>query len=65
MVDVEQMQAQVLVYDPRVTHSHWEDYNHGCRSVDGLKRQLKRGVKRGDWVGWRLLTIYEEVLGNQ
>jgi len=65
MVNAQQAQSQVLVFDPRVTQSHWEDYNHSCRTVEGLKKQLRRGVKRGDWVGWRLITIHKEVLGNQ
>ena len=59
------LSAQVLVYDARLTHSTWQDFRHQCRTVEGLKKQLRRGAKRGDWVGWRLITIHEEVLGNQ
>ena len=57
--------AMVLVYQPELTHSVWLDYRNTSRSIQGLERKLKEGVRRGDWVGWRLVRIEKEVIGNE
>lgn len=56
--------AMVLVYQPELSCSVWQDFECRARSVTGLERQLKQGVRCGDWVAWRLLRIEKEVIGN-
>lgn len=58
-------QAMVLVYQPLLTHSIWQDFACRARTRDGLIKLLRAGVKRGDWVGWRLITIEAEAMGDQ
>jgi hypothetical protein len=55
--------AMVLVYEPALTHSVWQDYWHLRRSRVTLERELRRGVKQGRWVAWRLIYIEKEVMG--
>lgn len=66
---VQSLSAQVLVYQPELTHSMWVDHygedSDGCRlSREDLVEQLKAGVRSGEWVGWRLMRIEQEVMGN-
>lgn len=56
--------AMVLVFQPELSHSVWHDFLSRARTLAGLERQLKAGVKRGDWVAWRLIRIEREVMGN-
>ena len=56
--------AMVLVFQPELTHSVWQDFRCRARTQGGLERQLKDGVKRGEWVAWRLIRIEREVTGN-
>lgn len=50
----------VLLWDERSGINHWIDLHHRCRSVESLVRLLKRGVKQGHWIGWRIVTIEQE-----
>lgn len=56
--------AMVLVYQPELAHSVWQDFRHKRRSQESLERELRRGVRDGDWVAWRLMQIEKEVMGN-
>lgn len=55
--------AQVLVFQPELTHSVWLDHWHRCRSKESLEKRLRKGVREGRYVGYRLLTIHEEHIG--
>ena len=56
--------AMVLVFEPALTHSVWQDFESRHRTLDGLEKRLKQGVKNGEWVAWRLITIHKEIMGN-
>jgi len=56
--------AMVLVYQPELTHSVWQDFWHNRRSQESLERELRRGVRSGEWVAWRLIRVEKEVMGN-
>lgn len=67
------MRAMVLVYEPRLTCSVWQDYggiadedtgDEILRSNDEMISDLKDGVREGRWVAWRLIRIEREVMGN-
>lgn len=55
--------AQVLVYQPELTHSVWTDLMHRKRSRESLEAMLRKGVRSGEYVGYRLLTIEAEYVG--
>lgn len=55
--------AQVLVYQPELTHSVWTDVMHQKRSRQSLEAMLRKGVRSGEYVGYRLLTIEAEYVG--
>lgn len=57
--------AMVLVYQPELSCSVWQDFECRARSIGGLERQLKQGVRCGDWAAWRLMRIEKEVMGNE
>lgn len=56
--------VMVLVYEPALTHSNWEDVVHHCRTLNGLVRFLRKGVRDGNWIAYRFLTIHGECTGN-
>lgn len=57
-------QAMVLVFEERLGHSTWQDViKHRCRTLDGLVRRMKQGVKDGRYVAFRLITIHREEMG--
>ena len=67
------LRAMVLVFEPRLTHSVWQDYGGMCdeetgdeiiRSDDEMVEDLKQGVRDGRYVGWRLHRVEREVVGN-
>lgn len=67
------VRAMVLVYEPRLTCSVWQDYGgiadeetgeEILRSNDEMISDLKDGVREGRWVAWRLIRIEREVIGN-
>lgn len=54
------LRAMVRLWDERSQISHWIDLRHRCRSVESLVKRLKRGVRQGHWIGWRIITIEAE-----
>ena len=67
------LRAMVLVFEPRLTHSVWQDYGGMCDEETGdeiprtdaeMVEDLKQGVRDGKYVGWRLHRVEREVLGN-
>lgn len=58
--------AMVLEYQPELTHSVWIDYiSEDADTKQQLIDELKEGVKDGRWVGWRLILVEREVMGNE
>jgi len=55
--------VMVLIYQPELTHSVWQDYRHRCRTANGLQKLLKREKLSGRIVAHRLITIHEERFG--
>lgn len=55
--------SQVLVFDERLGHSHWVDHMSRARTLHGLVKELRDGVKQGEYVGYRLLHLYWEMRG--
>lgn len=55
--------AQVLVFEPKLTHSVWQDVSHHKRTRKGLEAMLRKGVKSGEYVGYRLMTVEAEHIG--
>jgi hypothetical protein len=58
------LSAMVLVYVPELKHSVWQDVMIRSRTVSGLERRLRKGVKEGEWVAWRIIRIEKQVYGN-
>ncbi len=56
--------AMVLIYMPELGNSVWQDFVCRARTISGLERKLKSGVRRGDWIAWRLIRVEKEVMGN-
>ncbi len=57
--------VMVLAFEPALTHSVWRDYSHRRRTLRGLHNELREGVKSGRFVGYRLIRIERDVLGNE
>lgn len=55
--------VMVLKYEPDLTHSVWVDYFTRCRSRKSLLKLLRKEVKAGNYVGYRLITVRREVYG--
>ena len=55
--------AQVLKFQPELTHSVWVDFEHRKRTVKGLEKVLRDGVLSGEHIGYRLITVHEEYVG--
>ncbi len=55
--------AQALIFQPELTHSVWTDVMHRKRSRKSLEAMLRKGVRSGEYVGYRLLTIEAECIG--
>lgn len=53
----------VLKFSEELTHSYWCDFTHRCRTHNGLQKMLKRGIKQGQWIGFRLIEIQQEEIG--
>jgi hypothetical protein len=58
------IRAMVLVYEPQLTHSVWQDFVSRHRTERGLERRLRKGVKKSEWIAWRIIEIRQEVFGN-
>ena len=52
--------TMVLQWNNAAEMNVWMDLRHNCRTRSGLVKMLKRGVRRGHWIGWRIITIDEE-----
>jgi len=57
-------QAMVLVYQPELTHSVWQDVIIRTKWIELLEQRLREGVRKGEWVAWRIITIEKEAMGN-
>ena len=55
--------AQALIFQPELTHSVWTDVMHRKRSRKSLEAMLRKGVRSGEYVGYRLLNIEAEYIG--
>lgn len=55
--------AQALIFQPELTHSVWTDVMHRKRSRKSLEALLRKEVRAGRYVGYRLLTIEAEYIG--
>ena len=58
------LQAMVLIYQPELTHSVWVDLISQHRTEAGLEKHLRKGVKDGDWVGWMIIQVLKQALGD-
>lgn len=56
--------VMVLVFYPELTHSVLVDYVSRARTRVGLVKSLTKQVRDGDYVGYRLIEIQKEVIGN-
>lgn len=56
--------AQVLIFEPLLTHSVWVDFQSRSRTLNGLLKQLRAGVCSGEYVGYRLIEIQDECIGR-
>ena len=61
---VKKPRAMVLAYQPELTHSVWQDLISGHRTIESLESYLRKGVRDGRWVGWRIIQVEKEVLGD-
>jgi hypothetical protein len=59
------MRVMVLKYKPLSYCSFWMDHEHRCRSYDRLIQQLTRRIRKQEIVGYRLITVHKEVIGNK
>ena len=57
------LSAQELVFQPELTHSVWTDFMSRARTQEALEKQLRKGVRSGEYVGYRLHRIEAEYLG--
>jgi hypothetical protein len=51
------------MYKPELTYSVWVDYIHHKRSIKSLEEDLKKGIKNGDYLGYRLIIVHKELIG--
>jgi len=57
------LRAQALIFQPELTRSVWTDVMHRKRSRKSLEAMLRKEVRAGRYVGYRLLTIEAEYIG--
>lgn len=57
------LRAMVLVWCEMHGCNRWIDLRCKARTEKGLLKQLRAGVKRGEWVAWRIITIEREEIG--
>lgn len=60
---VRPLRAQVLVFQPELTHSVWTDIQSRARTRAGLEKQPRAGVRSGEYVGYRLHRVEAEYVG--
>jgi hypothetical protein len=54
------LRAMVLQFEPALGNCRWVDFVSRHRSERALIKTLRAGVKRGEWSGWRLITVHEQ-----
>lgn len=59
------LQAMVLQFEPTLGNCRWVDFASRHRSERALIKTLRAGVKRGEWSGWRLITVHQQSIGNE
>lgn len=59
------LRAMVMQFEPELGNSRWVDFASRHRSERALIEALRAGVKRGEWSGWRLITVHEQSIGNE
>lgn len=57
-------QVMVLEFEPAISCSHWVDYIPRNRTRSGLIDDLRKQIIRGQIIGYRLLSVECEVIGN-
>jgi hypothetical protein len=55
--------VQVLVWSDLLETNHWVDLAGSGRSEAALVRQLRKGVRTGEWLAWRIIRIEREEMG--
>lgn len=55
--------VMVFVFSKDLGHSMWVDFVHRKRTVRSLVKCLRTAVKRGEYIGYRLITIHHEAKG--
>ena len=55
--------AQVLVWSDLLQGNHWIDRATNGRSEAKLVKELRAGVKAGEWLAWRIVRIEHEEMG--
>ena len=55
--------AQVLIFQPKLTHSVWVDVIHQKRSLKSLEAILRKGVISGKYAGYRIIRVESEHIG--
>jgi len=59
------LQAMVLQFEPALGNCRWVDFVSRHRSERALIEALRAGVKRGEWSGWRLITVHQQSIGHE
>jgi hypothetical protein len=59
------LRAMVLQFEPAIGNCRWVDFVSRHKSHLSLVKALKAGVRRGEWSGWRLITVHEQSIGNE
>ena len=59
------LRAMVLQFEPALGNCRWVDFASRHRSERALIEALRAGVRRGEWIGWRLITVHQQSIGNE
>jgi hypothetical protein len=51
------------VWSDLLETNHWVDLAGSGRSEAALVRQLRKGVRTGEWLAWRIIRIEREEMG--
>jgi hypothetical protein len=55
----------VLQFEPALGNCRWVDFVSPHKSHAAMVKALKAGVRRGEWSGWRLITVHQQSIGNE
>lgn len=58
-----QLSFEVLEYKPELTRSVWRKMMLRNRTYEAKRKKLRKLVKAGTYVGYRIVTIHEEYIG--